>query len=335
MNERAVRLLDFPITPVIQKTISRVWLTYKLSGGFARSFHQPFTYMTMREHLDSYLAERAVSAGAEIMDESRVGRVEAGEGVVRVSVPGDTVEGRVLVGADGVNSVVAHQVGLLRGAEIGVGLESEVYADSPILEPWKDTASLDFGTIRGGYMWVFPKQDHLSIGVAGFVRWSPKMRGLLDTYLHFLGLDGADQRLTRGHRLPRRKRGMAIQSGPVLLVGDAAGLVDFWTGEGIYYAIRSAQAAAPAIAAYLDGATRDLTGYEEAIDRELMPELHVARTLTRIGVWFPKLAYTLMKRSDWAWTAGCQILRAEKSYHDVRAKMGPFTFLFDLAGKGT
>ena len=334
MNERAVRLLDFPIMPVVQRTISQAWLTYKMAGGFTRSFHQPFTYMTMREQLDSYLAERAVSAGAEVMDGFRVGGVDTSDGTVRVSGPLDTVEGRVLVGADGANSVVAHQMGLLREAEIGVGLESEVYPDPRLLEPWADTASLDFGTIRGGYMWVFPKQDHLSIGVAGFVRWSPRMRGLLDTYLHFLGLDGAEQRMTRGHRLPRRKRGMAIQSGPVLLVGDAGGLVDFWTGEGIYYAIRSAQAAAPTIAAYLDGAARDLTGYEETIDRDLMPELHIARTLTRIGVWFPKLGYTLMKRSDWAWSAGCQILRAEKSYHDIRAKMGPLTFLFDLAGKG-
>ena len=327
--------MDFPITPVVQRTISQAWLTYRLAGGFTRSFHQPFTYMTMREHLDSYLAERAVSAGAEVMDGFRVGRFEDDDGTVRVYGPGDTIEGRVLVGADGVNSVVAHQAGLLRDAEIGVGLESEVYTDAGRLEQWAETASLDFGSLRGGYMWVFPKQDHLSIGVAGFGRWSPRMRGLLDSYLDFLGLDGAEQRLTKGHRLPRRKRGMAVQSGPVLLVGDAAGLVDFWTGEGIYYAIRSAQAAAPAIAAYLDGTAPGLAGYEDAIDRDLMPELHIARTLTRIGVWFPKLAYTLMKRSDWAWSAGCQILRSEKSYHDIRAKMGPLTFLFDMAGRGT
>ena len=281
MNERAVRLLDFPITPVVQRTVDRAWLTYKMSGGFVRSFHQPFTYMTMRECLDSYLVQRAVSAGAEVVDGARVVRVEAEEGAVRVSVPGETVEGRVLVGADGVNSIVAHQLGLLRGAEVGVGLESEVYAAPGILEPWKDTAGLDFGTIRGGYMWVFPKEDHLSIGVAGFARWGPRMRGILDAYLGFLGLDGAERRLTRGHRLARRRRGMAIQSGPVLLVGDAAGLMDFWTGEGIYYAVKSAQAAAPAIAAYLEGATRDFTAYEATIDGELMPELRIARTLTR------------------------------------------------------
>ena len=335
MNERAVRLLDFPITPVVQRTVDRAWLTYRMSGGFVRSFHQPFTYMTMRERLDSYLAQRAVSVGAEVMDGARVVGVEAGDGPVRISVAGETIEGRVLVGADGVNSVVAHQAGLLRDAEVGVGLESEVYPAPGILEPWKDTAGLDFGTLRGGYMWVFPKEDHLSIGVAGFARWGPRMRGLLDAYLGFLGLEDAERRLTRGHRLARRKRGMAIQSGPVLLVGDAAGLMDFWTGEGIYYAVKSAQAAVPAIAAYLEGATPDFADYEKTIDAELMPELQIARTLTRIAVWFPKLTYTLMKRSDWVWNAGCQVLRSEKTYHDVRGRMGPLTFLFDLAGKGT
>lgn len=327
--------MDFPIAPVVQRVVSRAWLTYKMREGFTRSFPQPFTYMTMRDQFDAYLVERAVSAGAAVMDGFRVGTIRADGTGVQVSGPRETIQGRVLVGADGANSVVAHQLGLLRDAEIGVGLESEVYAGAVHPEPWANTASLDFGTMRGGYMWVFPKEDHLSVGVAGFLRWSPRMRQLLDQYLRFHQLGDAERRLTRGHRLPRRRTGMAIQSGPALLVGDAAGLVDFWTGEGIYYALRSAQAAAPSIVAYLDGKAGDLTGYEECIDRDLMPELHIARTLTRIGVWFPRLAYTLMKRSEWAWTAGCQILRADRSYHDVRRKMGPFTFLFDLAGVGT
>ena len=104
------------------------------------------------------------------------------------------------------------------------------------------------------------------------------MRLLLERYLQFLHLGDYQQWLTKGHRLPRRRRGMPIQSGRALLLGDAAGLIDFWTGEGIYYALRSAQTAAPAIQDYLEGKVADLEQYEVSIDRELMPELHVART---------------------------------------------------------
>ena len=327
--------MDFPITTIVERTINRAWLTYKIREGFARSFPEPLTYMTMRDKFDSLLVERAVSAGAELADGFKVDRIATGDGPPGVYGQKGVVNGTVLVGADGANSVVAHQMGLLRDAEIGVGLESEVYAESRYIEPWSSTVSLDFGTLRGGYMWVFPKEDHLSIGVASFVRDSPKFRPLLARYLEFLQLGNYEERLTRGHRLPLRRRGMPIQKGPTLLIGDAAGLVDFWTGEGIYYALRSAQIAAPAICDYLEGQSPDLRGYERSIDEDLMPELHIARTLTRIGVWFPRLAYTLMKNSQWVWNSGCRVLRGDRSYHDIRGKMGRFSFLFDLVGRGT
>jgi flavin-dependent dehydrogenase len=326
--------LDFPIAPVVEKIIRQSWITYKLRESFTRSFAETCTYMTMRDNLDNLLAERAVSAGATLMDGFKVNHVELDNGSARVLGERDTITGKVLVGADGANSVVAHRLGLLTEAEIGVGLESEVYPEPQYLEPWASTASLDFGTIRGGYMWVFPKEDHLSIGVGGFARVSGKMRPMLDEYLQFLRLGDYRQRLTRGHRLPRRRRGMPIQKSNALLIGDAAGLLDFWTGEGIYYALRSAQIATPVICDYLRGKAAGLQQYEESIDRDMMPELHIARTLARIGVWFPRLGYTLMKNSDWAWNAGCQILRGERSYHDVRGRMGRFAFLFDLAGLG-
>ena len=315
--------------------ISRARITYKQRESFTKCFPRPFTHMTMREKFDGFLTERAVSVGASLMDGFKVNRIDVDSGVSRVFGEKGAVDGKVLVGADGANSIVAHRLGLLREAEIGVGLESEVYTEDEYFQPWTSIVSLDFGTIRGGDMWVFPKGDHLSIGVAGFMKFGPRMRDLLDGYLSFLQIGNYRQRLTRGHRLPRRRRGMPIQKGNALLIGDAAGTVDFWTGEGIYYALKTAQMAAPAVCNYLEGNVRDLRQYEEVVDRELMPELHIARTLTRIGVWFPRLAYTLMKNSDWAWNAGCQLLRSEKSYHDIRGRMGRFTFLFDFVGMNT
>ena len=315
--------------------INRVRITYKLQGGFSRSFPKPFTYMTMRDRFDNLLAERATSAGATLRDGFKVDRIEVDDDEARVFGQKDLIAGAILVGADGANSVVAHQLGLLQGAEIGVGLESEVYPEPQRLEPWSSTAGLDFGTIRGRYMWLFPKADHLSIGVAGFARFGASMRQLLGKYLEHLQLGDSVQRLTRGHRLPRRRRGMPIQQGRAILIGDAAGRIDFWSGEGIYYARRSAQAAALPISDRLEGNVPDLREYENSADRELMPELLIARTMARIGVWLPWPAYRLMKSSDRAWNVSCQVLRAEKSYHDLRGKMGRFTFLFDMAGVGT
>ena len=320
----------------MEQVIHRARITYKLGRGFTRPFPAPCTYMTMRDRLDAFLVERAVDAGAAVMDGFPVRRVEVEHGHARVYSDGDSVTGSILVGADGANSVVAHQLGLVRDTEMLVGLESEVYADGARQERWRSTVGLDFGTLRGGYMWVFPKADHLSIGVGGFTRHSTLLRGLMDRFLASLDLGPHERRLTRGHRLPRRRPGSPIQRGRALLVGDAAGLVDFWTGEGIYSAIRSAQLASDAIPELLEGTTTDLGAYERRVDEELMPDLKVARTMARIGALAPHLVYSLMKRSDRAWNAGCRILVGDRSYHDSRLRLGPFWgTLFDLAGVGT
>ena len=327
-----MRLLDFPITPVSERTVDTAWLSYRMREGFRRSFSNPFTHMTMRSAFDEMLIEKAVEAGATLRDEFKVERIEINDdGSVTVRGVSDAFSARVLAGADGVNGITSLHTGLQEGRELGVGLEAEVYTSQEQLERWKRSVAIDFGMVRGGYMWLFPKEDHLSIGVASFPRHAHRLRGLLAGYLEYLDLGPFEQRLTRGHRLPRRKKGAPITKGPVLLVGDAAGMLDYWTGEGIYYAIRSGQIAGPAVMDYLEGRTADLSAYEKAVDDEIMPDLRIARTMTRIGLALPKLGFTMMKRSDRAWRLGCRVLRAESTYHDIRAVWGPFRFVFDLA----
>lgn len=330
-----MRLLDFPITPVSERIVDTAWLSYRMREGFSRSFSNPFTHMTMRSAFDEMLIEKAVEAGAAFRDEFKVERIEiADDGIVIVHGGRDSFSSRVLAGADGVNGITALHTNLVTGRELGVGLEAEVYTSQEQLERWKRSVAIDFGMVRGGYMWLFPKEDHLSIGVASFPRHAHRLRGLLAGYLEYLDLGAFEQRLTRGHRLPRRQKSSPITRGPVLLVGDAAGLLDYWTGEGIFYAIRSGQLAAPAVVDYLEARATDLTAYEKDVDAEIMPDLRIARTMARIGVMLPKLGFTMMKRSDRAWKLGCRVLRAEATYHDIRAVWGPFRFVFDLAGRG-
>ena len=330
-----MRLLDFPISPVAERTVDTAWLSYRMKEGFSRSFSKPFTHMTMRSAFDAMLAEKAVEAGAELKDGFKVERIEIdADGLVTVRGGKDVFSSRVLAGADGVNGVTALHTGLEAGRELGVGLEAEVYTAQEQLERWKRSVAIDFGMVRGGYMWLFPKEDHLSIGVASFPKHAHRLRDLLGGYLKYLDLGDFQQKLTRGHRLPRRKKGAPITKGPVLLVGDAAGMLDYWTGEGIFYAIRSGQIAAPAAVEYLEGRTTDLTVYEKAVDDEIMPDIRIARTMTRIGLALPKLGFTMMKRSDRAWRLGCGVLRGDAAYYDIRGVWGPFKFMFDLAGRG-
>jgi flavin-dependent dehydrogenase len=106
----------------------------------------------------------------------------------------------------------------------------------------------------------------------------------------------------------------------VLLVGDAAGLIEGFTGEGIYWALRSGQLAAQAIVSTSEAdAPRR---YEEAIDRELMPDLIEARRLAHFYQWLPHSVYALPTRMPAAWRGMQKILRGERRFVDVRAKLG-------------
>jgi flavin-dependent dehydrogenase len=111
-----------------------------------------------------------------------------------------------------------------------------------------------------------------------------------------------------GHVMPMRKRGSSIQRGNVLLIGDAAGLIHPLSGEGIFYALKSAKLAAPVIADALRSGTGNLSGYQKAVDAELMPGLELGRVLLKIYARYPRLCYTMIKRSDRFWSFGCRAL---------------------------
>ena len=152
-----------------------------------------------------------------------------------------------LVGADGANGVVARAAALDDGIVRGVALEGNVSWGTLDPEPYRGTAWVEFGVVPGGYGWVFPKGDHANLGVGGWLDQGPRLREHLDRLASVHGVDPAALTEVRGHRLPMRRLGSSAARGRVLLVGDAAGLVDPLSGDGIYEAFVSGRLAADAI----------------------------------------------------------------------------------------
>jgi flavin-dependent dehydrogenase len=101
---------------------------------------------------------------------------------------------------------------------------------------------------------------------------------------------------------------MAIQRGNALLLGDAAGLVHPLTGEGIYYAIRSAQLAAPVIASTLLNNAINLRDYELAVDAKIMPSIESGRVLSDLFTKSPRVYFNLMKGDDRIWSYACDAM---------------------------
>ena len=165
---------------------------------------------------------------------------------------GRTLKYSALIGADGVHSTVRRLAGLPKN-EMGFCLET--HAPWTLLkEPGRANAGgieIYYGDYPNGYGWMFPCKDSVAVGVGNLAQGMPEV-DILTQYHSFL-----DKVLSRSSR-PIKLAGAYLPSGTsvvlgtsryegLCLVGDAAGLIDPFTGEGIYYALLSARAAAESI----------------------------------------------------------------------------------------
>jgi geranylgeranyl reductase family protein len=330
INVRAANLTDCNFQDVVENVAFGLRLSYKHSDNFTRMNGQPLTYTVMRDRFDYLLAAEAKRAGAQILEGERVTQVTIGGDKFTVSTGGSHFVAKIVVGADGANSIVAHSLGLMSNYTLDLGMQAEVYVKPTKLSSWFGLLGVNYGNIPEGYGWIFPKRDHLSIGVGGPIRLAKELTGHLTELIERQDLGNFKILTLKSALIPLRDKGSAIARSNALLVGDAAGLIDAFTGDGIYYGLRSARLAASAIDDYLSGKASNLLNYEQAVDTKLMPELRLARTLVRRSTWIPKAHYNLLKRSDRAWQAFCDILRGEKSYLDFKEEVVPLRVLMSL-----
>jgi flavin-dependent dehydrogenase len=151
---------------------------------------------------------------------------------------------------------------------------------------------LEIAVIRGGYGWIFPKGDHVNVGVGGNEAEGPKLRAELKRMCEAYGIDPDSATGTRGYRLPMRAAGTTLARGTTAVIGDAAGLVDPFSGDGMYEAFYSAKLVTEAALDVLAGRAVDMTPYQAAVERKIAP-------LTRAG-WGAKAAFERFPRTTYA-----------------------------------
>ena len=316
---RAVKLLPFSVEPVVEARVDAMRFRVGFGSSFERKCRGPVVLMTQRRQLDQFLVEQAVAAGAEFCQGAKVTALEADEGGVVVrwwggaDGTGGVARAATLVGADGCNGVVPRLLGLGGDYTHGVALEANVpYAGSERAR-YDGAAVIEFGTVPGGYGWVFPKGDHFNVGVAGWDAEGPHLRRHLAELCaaHDVTVDRlADQ---RGYRLPLRLPGSPLVQGRALLIGDAAGVVDPLTGDGMYEAILTGKLASDAILDLLEGRAAGLDGYETAVRRVLGP-LAAASWGAKVAFdRFPRATF-MLARVPLVWRAVEGLMRGELSH---------------------
>jgi len=299
---RALEQLPFGIDPVVEGVVDRFELRLGHRRGFSRTAPAPLALMTQRRRLDAYLVEQAVAAGVELREGVRVSRVRR-DGV------GDDMAS-IVIGADGANGVTARSLGLRTEREHGVALEGNLANERVDAGRYAHRLVLEFGTVPGGYGWVFPKGDHVNFGVGGWEAEGPRLREHLARLCEAHGVDPASLTAVRGHRLPLRHQGSALASGRVALVGDAAGLVDPLSGDGLYEAFLSSRLAAEHALAILAGERADFDAYAQQLEQRLASLVRASWGAKHALDRFPWLTFTVA-RAPYLWDLVVHLMRGE------------------------
>jgi geranylgeranyl reductase family protein len=262
-----------PAGPPVRMPVTRAPFTLRGGKHQERSTAMPFLAMTTRSELDQWLLDRAVDAGVEVRAPCRVGEVVDGPEHVVVHTDGGPIRAGHVIAADGTSSRTARDVGV-RLARVDLGLELEVETGDRAAE-WDGRIHLDWGPLPGSYAWVFPKGDSLTVGVIAERGRPAETRAYLQAFLRAQGLDRQEVLHDSGHLTRCRAPGSPLGRGRILLAGDAAGLLEPWTREGISFAARSGSLAG-AIAAR--GTDNLQAAYAAAIGYQLVPEMEAGET---------------------------------------------------------
>ena len=293
--------------------------------------HHLSLWMVQRPIFDNALAKRAVRAGAELRDGLAVRSLDIADDGITVHAQEIKTKAtwiakaRYVIGADGANGVVAKATELRKERAIAVALEVELPHEwgtgHESLTP--EIAHLEYGAVKRGYGWIFPKADHLNIGAGLFrpdkqdARKDRSVRAELQDVI-FRYMDKMELKYNRdniqfhGHPLPTWSGKEPIHEGRILLVGDAAGLINPLFGDGLLHAVKSGKIAAEAIA---DDAAAQ---YTQRIHDHFATDFDAALQLSRIFYNFTGMAFKYGVKYDKGTRYATELLAGQLRFDEMK-----------------
>lgn len=297
-------------------TLSKMYIESPDGTGmeYADPASDPLLYLVRRIEFDAALFHRA-SAVAEIALGATVTTMVTEPQAVHLSTAdGRDFHARLVIGADSANSVIARLSGLRTG-EVHGQFAVDMMEETPYAQ--LDTKYRDRVTLlltlqtSYGYGYIFPKETHINLGFgSGPEYFVEHVRGRAREH-HLAFVEQMKQRgFAAGESRPENYRAFPIPiSGPlektyadrVLLAGDAAGMVNAFSAEGIYFAMVSGDLAADAAIAAMEADhfdARQLSRYQASWEREIGAELRHSVAIQRRLFTQPGRVDSLMRRAQ-------------------------------------
>lgn len=320
VSPEVAKWFDFDFSPVVQNHVSQVKYTFKM-GDPAEVQLQGVTpmWMVQRSQFDNFLMEQATGKGAEFKSGVEVTGASLEGDTWQIQTSAGTFEGQYLIAADGANSTVAKLLGMTNSPTIAA---ASLQVPGEVSDRRKITAFFDFGSLKNGFMWCFPKADGYSFSAA-YVRnpkgKSDELKKQLNKYAELFDLDPS-QGEYQEHPLNLWQENRPLHSDRALLAGEAAGMVDPLIGEGIRPAMYTGVKAASAVLGALKGEANSLPDYTTSVNEEWGANLAKADFLAGLFFKAPKIAYKMGVKRPSAGQLMGKILCGELSYSQIADK---------------
>jgi geranylgeranyl reductase family protein len=280
--QRAIKKLPFSTDGIVERKFNAIDIYDHESDLFFNvTREKPVIIMMMRADLDNLIISEAVKRGAKVNDGVKAIKIVNNNVDVEVVTNSTTLKADFVIAADGASGISAKISGTNKNSLRVPAIECEVYLPEDKFVYYKKSTRFDFGFIPHGYAWVFPKKNHLSVGIASMKKPKVNLNDYLKKYFVTLGLKDLSNIEKQGHIIPINPIRIKPVFKRILLTGDTIGLADPITAEGISYAIESGQLAARAV---MKGA-KDKIKVERYYSKSLKPLINELK-YARILAWF-------------------------------------------------
>ncbi|MFX1254553.1 MAG: NAD(P)/FAD-dependent oxidoreductase [Promethearchaeota archaeon] len=285
---------------------------------------KPLVLMTVRKEFDYLLTQKAQEAGAQVLENQRVNDVIYHPDAIEVRTKaGQTFRAKAIIGADGVNGIVGKKAGLhtkWRNDGVGVAIEAHAYLPQEQVDQ-HSMIKIYYGLLDWGYTWLFPKSDHIGVGIGQLVRYSQGMRTKFEAFIKKLGWEKYIDKST-SFRVPLGHYNSRPVAERTILCGDAAGFVDPWVGEGIHFAVESGGYAGEAVVKALEtdnfSKRQFMNTYLRACKQTIYPELkNGLRFRNIIFGRFRNDAFNALERDPRIQEQAIKIIQGEGTYSDM------------------
>jgi geranylgeranyl reductase family protein len=315
VSPQVAQWFDFDFTPAISLKVNALQFTWNMRDVVDAHLEaiEPI-WMVRRDVFDHFLIQQAQKQGAELKDGLEVTGIAFQGDHWQVNTAQGPMSGRYLIAADGAKGPVANWLGFkARKRQLAGALEAEAPIENPA-----STVNFEFGMVKNGYIWNFPKADGYSIGIGTFRGGGgpQDFKAILSEYakLFNVNLNTCQQ---YGHPICLWNGKQPLHTQNAILAGEAACVVDPFTAEGIRPSIFSGIKAAEAIDQAVGGNDNALAQYTEVMNREWGEEMVWAQRLAGIFYRVPSVGYKLGVKRPSSPERMAKILCGELRYSDV------------------